>query len=143
MFVDSYIFVRKYNDQVMGLDDQRTRVRQTKRANIWTAVPNLAMWPYQPSTLRVQTSFCPEERGRDVKGPASFHLLQSLLSTVLLDCCYIFWLRLRNRRTNWYWKVITQFSHNHYIWNNSWTHERVINSRNINLHNWKPTLKKT
>jgi len=28
MFIDSYIFVRKYNDQVMGLDDQRTRVRQ-------------------------------------------------------------------------------------------------------------------
>jgi len=28
LFVDFYIFVRKYNAQIMGLDDQRTRVRQ-------------------------------------------------------------------------------------------------------------------
>jgi len=33
MFVDSYFFVRNYNDQVMGLDDQRTRVRQPERAD--------------------------------------------------------------------------------------------------------------
>jgi len=87
MFVDSYNFVRKYTDQVMGLDDKRTRVRQPERADIWTTVPNPATWPYQPPTQWAQTSFCPEESGRCVKRTAPFYRLRSSLFIILLGCC--------------------------------------------------------